>query len=137
MAGFSDAFIQNILNEHFGATAHAAASTYYFALFTTAPNDNGAGGVEVTGGSYARVSVTNNTTNFPAAALSAGQVVNGTAITFPTATGAWGDVVAVGIYKHITNQNSADFIGWVAKTQTVANGDIVTIPIGGFSASLT
>lgn len=49
-----------------------------------------AGGVEPSGGSYARVAVTNNDTNWPDA--SGRQKANGTAITFPAPTGSWGTV---------------------------------------------
>jgi hypothetical protein len=49
---------------------------------------------EPSGGAYARVAVTNNATNFPAATASADyyQKQNGTAITFPQASASWGTV---------------------------------------------
>lgn len=67
------------------------------------PNDAGTGGVEVSGGGYARVSITNNTTNFPNA--SNGSKSNGTVITFPSATVAWGTVVGWGIWDASTGGN--------------------------------
>lgn len=72
-----------IVNELFGGTAFSADATLYGALFTTVPADDGSGGVEANYTSYARVSVTNNTTNFP----SANPKLNGTAVNFPQATG--------------------------------------------------
>jgi hypothetical protein len=47
---------------------------------------------EVTGGGYARVAVANNLTNFPGAQSS--WKTNGTAITFPRPTAAWGLVLS-------------------------------------------
>src|SRR5205823_752298 len=83
-----------ILDQVFGATAWTAPGTLYFGLWGSAGsiNDASTGGTtgEVSGGSYARVAVTNNTTNFPAATGTAPTTKkNGTAITFPTATANW------------------------------------------------
>lgn len=73
-----------IVNELMGGVALAADANLFAALYTTAPADDGTGGTEANYASYARVSITNNGTNFP----SANPKLNGTAITFPTATGA-------------------------------------------------
>ena len=62
--------------------------TGYIALYTTAPDDDGSGGTECTGGSYARVAHSAWTT------ASAGNRANDGAITFPTATADWGTIVA-------------------------------------------
>ncbi len=60
-------------------------STIYLHLFVSDPTQ---GGVELTSaGGYAPVSVTNNSTNFPAA--SGGQKKNGTLISFGSSSGAW------------------------------------------------
>lgn len=72
-----------VINELFGGTAFAADATLYAALFTTVPADDGSGGVEANYTGYARVSVTNNTTNFP----SANPKLNANAINFAQATG--------------------------------------------------
>lgn len=73
-----------VLNELFGGAAFAADATLYAALFTTVPIDDGSGGVEANYTSYARVAVTNNTTNFP----SANPKLNATTVAFPAASGA-------------------------------------------------
>jgi hypothetical protein len=89
MAGFISEYLSHELLDHvFGAAAYTAPATLYCALFTVAPTAGG-GGTEVTGGSYARVPITNNATNFPAAV---GQTKRngGTAITFPAPTADWG-----------------------------------------------
>lgn len=116
-----------ILDQMFGQTAPSIPATYFFALFTTAPTASTAG-TEVTGGSYARVSVTNNTTNFPA--TSGQNKTNGTAINWPISTGAWGTVVAWGIYDASTGGNLWAY-GGIA-SQALASGDTMYFAIGAF-----
>jgi hypothetical protein len=116
---FSD-FIENkLLDLLFGNTAYTIPSPVFVSLFTAAPSDSG-GGTEVTGGSYARVSVTNNSTNFPAA--SGGAKSNGTVITFPAPTANWGTVVAFGIHDASTAGN---LLGWATLTtnRVINSGD--------------
>ncbi len=67
MSGLSDYSAQAVLNWLTGQKAMPALPAVYLALFTTAPTDGNTGGVEVSGGSYARQQVagtltTNNTT---------------------------------------------------------------------------
>ena len=133
MAGsFSDYLENKVLDHVFGATAYTAPVTLYVALFTVAPTDAG-GGTEVTGGSYVRTAVTNNTTNWPNA--SSGAKSNGAAITFVQATASWGTVLAAGIFDASTSGN---LIGWCDLTSTaVDSGDTVTIPIGDLDITLT
>jgi len=72
------------------------------ALFTVQPGAGG-GGTEVSGGSYARISVTNNTTNFP---TPTGDLLqNGAAITFAAATANWGTIVAWALMDASTGGN--------------------------------
>lgn len=120
MAGsFSDFLELELLDHVFGAAAYTAPVTLYVALYTAAPSDSG-GGTEVTGGSYARVAVTNNATNFPAA--SGGAKSNGTAITFPAPTANWGTVVALAILDAASGGN---FLAWADLTtnRVINNGD--------------
>ncbi|MGH9962292.1 MAG: phage tail fiber protein, partial [Pyrinomonadaceae bacterium] len=109
-----------------GQTALPAIGSVYIALFTANPTDAG-GGTEVTGGSYSRVTVTNNTTNFPNAA--AGVKSNGTAFNFAQATAPWGTVTAVGVYDALTVGN---LLFWAPLTtpRTIATGDTVSFAVG-------
>src|SRR5690349_18898367 len=102
MSSKSDYLENKILDHMLGGPDYTRPATVYVALFTTAPSDAG-GGVEVTGGSYARVAVTNNATNFPGA--SGGAKQNANTITWPTATALWGTVVAVGIFDAASGGN--------------------------------
>mgnify|MGYP001016290781 FL=1 len=136
MAGsFSDYLEQKVLNHVFGATAYSAPGTLYFALFTAAPSDSG-GGTEVTGGSYARVALTNNTTNFPnATGTSPTSKSNGVAVTFPTASANWGTVVAFGIFDASSGGN---LICWADLTanKTVNNGDTASFAASALTITL-
>jgi hypothetical protein len=88
---FTD-YLENALLDHvLGGPDYTRPGTVYIALSTTAPTDAGGNLTEPSGNGYARKSVTNNATNFPAA--SGGSKSNGTTVTFATATGgAWGNI---------------------------------------------
>jgi hypothetical protein len=127
MAGSKSDYLENELLDHvLGNAAYSAPATVYVALFTSAPTDAG-GGTEVSGGSYARVAVTNNDTNWPAA--SGGAKSNGTEITFPDATADWGTVVAFAIFDAASDGN---MLYWAELTQskTVATGDTAKFAVG-------
>ena len=127
--------VNSILDQSFGAVAFTPPVTVFVALFTTALTDYGAGsgGVEATGGSYARSSVTNNLTNFPAAASRAKS--NGTAIAFTTPTAAWGTVVAFGYYSAVT---AGTWLGGgdLTTNQTISSGNTVQFAIGALTITL-
>lgn len=76
-------------------------ATVYVALFEGTESDNdGTGLTEFAVDTYARVAVTNNTTNWPDAS---GRVKsNGTAITFPSPTADWGTATTWGLYDDAT-----------------------------------
>lgn len=65
-------------------------ATVYIGLSSTTPNETGGNVTEPSGNGYARVAVTNNSTNWPAASGTGGIKKNGTSIEFPEATGDWG-----------------------------------------------
>ncbi|MBP2370217.1 hypothetical protein JOF36_005913 [Pseudonocardia parietis] len=69
-------------------------------LSTSDPSDDGTNFVEPIGGSYARVAVTNNVTNWPASSTGSGVTLksNGAKITYPNPTGNWGEIRAYGIF---------------------------------------
>lgn len=127
MAGSKSDFLENELLDHvLGNAAYSAPATVYVALYTVAPSDAG-GGTEVSGGSYARVAVTNNATNWPAA--SGGAKANGTEITFPTASGDWGECVAFAILDAASDGN---FLYWgdLTTPKTVNSGDTAKFGVG-------
>jgi hypothetical protein len=102
----------------------------HVALYTAAPSDSG-GGTEVTGGSYARVSVTRNLTNWAgtqsagsttASTGTGGQTSNNGAITFPAPTANWGTVTHFAIFDASTGGNLL-FHGALTTAKTINNGD--------------
>jgi hypothetical protein len=112
-------------------------ATWYIGLDTATCNDAG-GGTEVTGGSYARVSVTANMTQW-AGTQSAGSTTtssgtggttsNNNVVTFPTPSAGWGTVVSVRWWDASTSGNA-----WICTalttTKTINSGDAVSFPAG-------
>lgn len=127
MPGSKSDYLENELLDHvFGAAAYTAPATLYAALFTAAPTDAG-GGTEIATGSYARVAITNNLTNFPVA--SGGAKANGTAITFPQATANQGTAVAMGLFDASSDGN---MLVWstLTNSRSIFAGDIASFPAG-------
>jgi len=127
MAGSKSDYLENALLDHqLGGPDYTRPATVYVALYTVAPTDAG-GGTEVSGGSYARVAVTNNATNWPAA--SGGAKSNGTEITFAEATADWGTVVAFGIFDAVTGGNLMDWADLTA-SKAIDSGDTAKFAVG-------
>ena|SRR3990167_6825504 len=120
MGSKSDYLANKIMDHMLGGGDYTRPATVYVALFTVTPGEAG-GGTEVTGGSYARVAVTNNATNFPAS-LYQGKS-NATTITFPTATADWGTIVGTALFDASTAGN---MLFWSAlnASKVVSNGDV-------------
>lgn len=109
MSALSTYGANKFLDLAFKATAWSSRpSTLYFGAFTESPTDAG-GGTEVSGGGYARVSVTANGTNFTAAASAGDTVPNAVAIAFPVSTADLGTVVSIGIFDAASGGN---LIAW-------------------------
>ncbi len=127
--GLSQSAQQKVLDYLFGGTAFPnIAGPHLLALYTVAPTDTTAG-TEVTGGAYARVSLTQNATNWPAASAATPSVkANGPAFTFPAPTANWGVVVAWAV---LDSAAAVIAFGNVTPNKTVNNGD----PAPSFAAS--
>ena len=130
MAGsMSDYLEDKILDHVLGGADYARPATVYLALYTAAPTDAG-GGTEVSGGSYARKSVTNNATNFPAS--SGGSKSTGAAITFVTATASWGEIVAFAFFDADTAGNML-YWGDLTANKTIDDGDTAQFASGAIT----
>lgn len=127
----SDYQKNQMLDARYGSGTPA---TYYYALMTTLPAADGTGGVEVSGGSYARAALTNNATNFPAASGGAKTGASGTA-SFPTPTAPWSSIVGVCEFDAPTGGNMTKFVA--ISTVTYAVGGIVSVKATDLSLSLT
>jgi hypothetical protein len=123
-------YLENKLNDHvLGGSDFTRPANVHFALFTAAPTESG-GGTECSGGSYARVSVTNNSTNFPASV--SGVKANGGTITFPTASANWGTVTAFGVFDASSGGNLLYF-GNLSASRSVTSGDTARFAAGDFT----
>lgn len=129
MAGFSNAVEAAILDCYFNQTNITAPTAIYLALFSSAPDDAGAGGTELSGNGYARVDVT---AAFSAA--SGGAVTNSAAIDFPTASGAWSAAVAWGLYT--ASSGGTYLFGDSCSLGTLSSGQFHRIPAGDLDVAL-
>jgi hypothetical protein len=132
MAGSLTNFAAKKLLDHlFGNAAYTAPATLHFSLHTTAPTEAG-GGTEVAGGSYARVAVTNNATNFPAAGgTTLATKANTNPIEWPVATAGWGTVVGVGIYDAASAGNMLAYLD--VTSNAITTGQTVRFAASGLS----
>lgn len=129
MASKSDYLENKLIDAMFRNVAFTPSATLHFGLLTAAPSDSG-GGTEVSGGSYARVAVTGNSTNFANTQNSGTGVSSGTggltqnltAITFPAPTANWGVVTHFAIYDAASAGNLL-FHAALAASKTINNGD--------------
>jgi hypothetical protein len=128
MADCYSNYLRDKINDHLhGRTTYTAPATTYFALMTTAPTASG-GGVEASGGVYARVAISNNTTSWP---NSSGQTKsNGVAIDWGTATANLGTIVAIAEYDASSGGNLLTF-ALLATPVTVNSGQPFQVPVGG------
>lgn len=124
-----------VLDSVFGrSSAYTFPGTLYFELFTALPDDSGANGtpVSTSGTGYARTPVSNTSTNFdptPTSGGNKGIKTNKTAIVFPSALQAWGEVKGGGIYDASSGGNLLFLWEW-DQSRIVAAGDTMRVEIG-------
>lgn len=140
MSAMSDFLENKLIDQLFRGQSAPTTSTLYVGLLTSAPSDTG-GGTEVSGGSYARVSVSSSLANWAgtqsagsttASSGTGGQTSNNAAITFPTPTAGWGTVTHFGIYDASTSGNLL-FYGALTISKTINEADTVTFPAASLS----
>jgi hypothetical protein len=127
MSELSNHLENALINATLRNTSYTSPATVYAALFTTDPTDAGTG-TEVSGGSYARTSITFGSP-------SNGVTTNSADVTFPTCTAAWGTVTHMGIYDASTSGNLLYHTPLDA-SKTVDSGDIFKISSGNLSVTL-
>ena len=129
MAAFSDFLEDELLDHVLNNNAYPSPNPIFIALFTIAPSDSG-GGTEVTGGSYARVSLDSSSADkWTVQGGGSGIADNTAAITFVTATASWGTVVAVGIFDALTVGNLL-LHGTLTSSKIVDDGDTFEFAAG-------
>lgn len=121
-------YLENaLINGTIRGTSYTAPSTIYVALYTTNPTDADTG-TEVSGGSYARQSVT-------FAAPSDGLSASNADVTFPQATANWGTVGWIGLRDASTAGNLLYYTPLTA-AKTIETGDIFKIASGNLTVQL-
>ena len=129
MAALSD-YSEKLLLDWAMTTGSATRPTaWYVALYTVAPSDSG-GGTEVSGSGYARQSVT-----FDAASSPGGTTSNTGAVSFTASGGAFGTVVAIGIFDAVSSGNLL-WHGTMTASKTVDDGDTLEFSIGNIDLTL-
>ena len=127
MAEFSNYLENALINATLRNTSYTSPSVVYLGLYTSDPTDADTG-TEVSGGSYARQSITFG-------APSNGVTSNTAAIEFPQATGTWGTIGWIGIKDALTSGNLL-YHSPLDVSKTIASGDIFKIAIGSLSVTL-
>ena len=127
MAEMSNHLENALINATLRNTAYTSPATVYVGLYTSDPTDANTG-TEVSGGSYARTSVTFG-------APSNGASLNSSAVEFPQATGSWGTVGWIGLLDAATSGNLLYHTA-LDVSKTIDSGDIFKIAIGSLSVTL-
>lgn len=127
MAEMSNYLEDALINGTLRGTTYTAPTTTFLALYTSDPTDADTG-TEVSGGSYARQSITMG-------APSNGASTNSAAIEYPQCTADWGTVAFVGIRDAVTGGNLLYHTA-LDTSKVIANGDIFKITAGNLSVTL-
>ena len=127
MAEFSNYLEDALINATLRNTAYTSPTTVYVSLYTSDPTDADTG-TEVSGGSYARTSVTFD-------APSNGVTQNSADVTFPTSTASWGTVTHIGIHDASTAGNLL-FYTVLDTSKNIDSGDIFKIETGNLTVTL-
>lgn len=140
MSAMSDYLENKLIDQLFRGQTAPTTTTLYVGLLTAAPSDAG-GGTEVSGGAYARASVSSSLANWAgtqsagstaASSGTGGQTSNNVAITFPTPIAGWGTVTHFGIFDASSGGNLL-FWGALTIAKTINQADTVTFPAASLS----
>ena len=126
-------FLNMVAGNVFGSkTSPALPTSYWLGLSTTAPAVAGTGASEPSGGSYARVQLSNTNLGDP----TAGVVKNDVEITFPESTSSWGKITHYVIYdKKDAAGSKLLMYGALTQPRTVETGTTMRIKVGELSLS--
>lgn len=105
-------------------TSPAIPTTYYLGLSKTAPNADGTGVSEPSGGAYARVSLSGKL-----GAPNNGVVANSASVSFPEATANWGNATHFVVYNAATGGNLLMY-GALDPQRNITSGTTLTINQG-------
>ena len=127
MAELSNYLENKLLDHILKNVSYTSPTTVYVGLFLTDPTDAGSG-TEVSGGSYARKTLSVTT-------ASGGVVTSSADVTFDQSTGNWGTVAYIGLFDAITSGNLLMHTA-LTTSKVIETGDIFKIPSGNLTATL-
>jgi hypothetical protein len=127
MAEMSNYLEDKILDHVLKNTSYTSPSTVYLGLYTSDPTDANVG-TEVSGGSYARQSI-----SFDVA--SGGVSTTDANIEFPQATGSWGTISHIGILDALTTGNLL-FHTPLTTSKVIDTGDIFRVSTHNLTVTL-
>ena len=127
MAEFSDYLENKVLDHVLRNVSYSSPTTVFVGLYTSNPTDTNSG-TEVTGGSYARQSLSVTT-------ASAGIVTSSADVTFPQCTASWGSVGYIGILDALSSGNLLMHTA-LTTAKTIDTGDILKISSGNLTVTL-
>jgi len=128
MAEISNYLENALINGTLRATTFTAPTTIYVALFTSDPTDAGSG-TEVSGGSYARKSIT-------FAEPSGGVTQSNADVTFDTCTSTWGTITHIGLFDALTSGNLLYHTA-LDVSKLIETNDVFKINSGGLTVTLS
>lgn len=138
----SDYVENNAVDYIFRAQTWTIAANFHVGLSTAACSDSSVG-TEVTGGSYARVSVARSLANWAgtqsagsttASSGTGGQTSNNVAINFPTPSAGWGTVTHFFISDASSGGNLI-LCQALTTSKTINSGDTVSFAIGALTVT--
>ena len=125
-------YLENELLDHWLNDGAYTAGTIHVALSTTTPTDAGGNFTEPSGNGYARVAAAAAVWD----AAASGSKDNGSAITFPQASGGnWGTVTHFGIYDALTSGNLLG-TGALTTSRAINDGDTGEFAAGELDVTL-
>lgn len=134
MAGFISSLEASILDHVLNDGTYTPPTNWFIGVSTTTPTETGGNFTEPVGNAYARVS----TAAADWAAAAAGDPstkANGNAITFPSATGAWGTLTHVGFFT-ASSGGTVQIWAPLAVSKVPTSGDTLSFGVGAIVVEL-
>tara|TARA_B100000700_G_C15046840_1_gene858344 strand:+ start:3676 stop:4059 length:384 start_codon:yes stop_codon:yes gene_type:complete len=123
----TNSFETHVLQYLFSTASLTRPTSWYLALYTSAPTDSSTG-TELSGNGYARQSISWT--------ISGNTATNSGAIEFPTNTGSnWGTVTSCAVTDASSSGNIIAYAN-LSASKTVNVGDVLRIPAGDLDVTL-
>jgi hypothetical protein len=135
MASCSTYLANKLLDHVFGKDPFTADDDLEVRFYSTIPNSDGSGGLEISDPGYAPIPLDNSFGAGTFADAVARQKLNDVVLPIPAATGDWATIVA---WKILDSSGNVYTFGLLQTPLSIKNGDTGrTIPIGALIQNLT